>query len=727
MRGWQAIKNMPDKSKNSTEHLEKLIGCALDKQIIDFGLSTRTANCLQRLNIYSIRDLVQKSEAELLKTRNLGRKSFREIRELLASMGLYMGMELNEGSFAEVNLNPEKELNSLEIYNNTQDDSTIDVNLARKIVELDFSTRTNKVLAALDVIFVVELIQKQESDLLRLSKFGKKSLKEIKSKLAKIGLSLGVNIPGWTREQALELEKRFSHELQELRIAEARSRAHTQGAAASYLEEELWSLTRSFATERNSEIIVKYLGWDGLGTRTLEEVGHEYDMTRERVRQIKNRFLKKLGGRTVHVPLLDQTIKYVAERCPSAALTVEKGLVRDVLTKTPFKVEGLITAAEATGLSVPFAVQTVRRVRFVSHANTFIPSRRILGISRRAIEHWGCATVEDVIEQVQEAVHSETSDEDMPRILQPSAALVREVLGTQTELRWLDPERTWFWLAGMARNRLTNHVHKILFVAMELHINELRSAISRPHRMAGVAPPRAVLLELCRQLPNITVTGEIVKLDATIIPERILSGTELCLWRILSRNDSIMDREGLETECMKEGMNQSTFYVYLGYSPIITRLARGVYGLVGAKPYPGLIESLTPNRIPGKSLIDHGWTSDANIWIGYELSRPSILTGVLGVPAAVKDFLQGAFELRSIDGAGFGKITVRDTSLWTLTKFFRRRGGEPGDILVMILDPASGTALVRLGDQELLEMYATGEADVEDPSEVQEEAIDEGL
>jgi len=57
-------------------------------------LSVRSANCLKNDNILYIGDLVQKTEAEMLKTPNFGRKSLNEIKEVLAQMGLSLGMNV---------------------------------------------------------------------------------------------------------------------------------------------------------------------------------------------------------------------------------------------------------------------------------------------------------------------------------------------------------------------------------------------------------------------------------------------------------------------------------------------------------------------------------------------------------------------------------------------------------------------------------------------------------
>jgi DNA-directed RNA polymerase subunit alpha len=66
---------------------------ALLKRVEELELSVRSANCLKNDNIIYIGDLIQKTEAEMLRTPNFGRKSLNEIKEVLAQMGLHLGME----------------------------------------------------------------------------------------------------------------------------------------------------------------------------------------------------------------------------------------------------------------------------------------------------------------------------------------------------------------------------------------------------------------------------------------------------------------------------------------------------------------------------------------------------------------------------------------------------------------------------------------------------------
>jgi DNA-directed RNA polymerase subunit alpha len=76
------------------EHPLEQINEHLLRSVDELELSVRSANCLQAANIQYIGELVQRSEAEMLKTKNFGRKSLKEIKEVLAEMGLSLGMRL---------------------------------------------------------------------------------------------------------------------------------------------------------------------------------------------------------------------------------------------------------------------------------------------------------------------------------------------------------------------------------------------------------------------------------------------------------------------------------------------------------------------------------------------------------------------------------------------------------------------------------------------------------
>ncbi|MBI2891977.1 MAG: DNA-directed RNA polymerase subunit alpha [Deltaproteobacteria bacterium] len=76
-------------------HQEEAINENLFRSVDELELSVRSANCLQNANIQLIGELVQKTEAEMLKTKNFGRKSLKEIKEILTEMGLMLGMKID--------------------------------------------------------------------------------------------------------------------------------------------------------------------------------------------------------------------------------------------------------------------------------------------------------------------------------------------------------------------------------------------------------------------------------------------------------------------------------------------------------------------------------------------------------------------------------------------------------------------------------------------------------
>jgi len=76
----------------------------LAKSVEELELSVRSYNCLKNANIQTIAELVQKNDGEMLRTRNFGRKSLNEIKEILEEMGLSLGMKLDEEDLKQINL-----------------------------------------------------------------------------------------------------------------------------------------------------------------------------------------------------------------------------------------------------------------------------------------------------------------------------------------------------------------------------------------------------------------------------------------------------------------------------------------------------------------------------------------------------------------------------------------------------------------------------------------------
>jgi DNA-directed RNA polymerase subunit alpha len=154
--------------------------------VSDFELSVRSRNCLAKMNIQTLGDLIQRTEQELLAYKNFGETSLEEIKNLLASKGLRLGMRREEVQLpAEEPLLPEP---SLADFPDLED---IDAELLLKpISDLDLSVRSMKCMQALEIETVGDLLRHSEEELLAAKNFGQTSLEEIRAKLAKLGISL---------------------------------------------------------------------------------------------------------------------------------------------------------------------------------------------------------------------------------------------------------------------------------------------------------------------------------------------------------------------------------------------------------------------------------------------------------------------------------------------------------------------------------------------------------
>jgi len=90
------FEEVPEATEEPSERTMDKMGEQLNRSVEELELSVRSYNCLKNADIRTIRELVQKSEAEMLKTKNFGRKSLNEIKEILQSMGLHLGMRFDD-------------------------------------------------------------------------------------------------------------------------------------------------------------------------------------------------------------------------------------------------------------------------------------------------------------------------------------------------------------------------------------------------------------------------------------------------------------------------------------------------------------------------------------------------------------------------------------------------------------------------------------------------------
>jgi len=152
----------------------------LRSPITDFELSVRSRNCLKKMNINTLGDLVRYTEEELLSFKNFGETSLAEIKRVLISKGLRLGMKVDALDRAAILPEPVPSTLGRE-----QQQA-----LMEPIEQLELSVRSRKCLATLGIVTVGDLIAKTPDELLQVKNFGQTSLQEVQEKLQQLGLSL---------------------------------------------------------------------------------------------------------------------------------------------------------------------------------------------------------------------------------------------------------------------------------------------------------------------------------------------------------------------------------------------------------------------------------------------------------------------------------------------------------------------------------------------------------
>jgi DNA-directed RNA polymerase subunit alpha len=150
--------------------------------ITDFELSVRSRNCLKKMNIRSLGDLLKTTEQELLSYKNFGETSLNEIKALLASKGLRLGQNAEGGGGSG---NPALVRRPVANPGNVPSET-----LNKSVADLELSVRSRKALQRLNINSLGELAARTEDELLGCKNFGQTSLNEIKQQLASFGMGL---------------------------------------------------------------------------------------------------------------------------------------------------------------------------------------------------------------------------------------------------------------------------------------------------------------------------------------------------------------------------------------------------------------------------------------------------------------------------------------------------------------------------------------------------------
>jgi hypothetical protein len=344
------------------------------------------------------------------------------------------------------------------------------------------------------------------------------------------------------------------------------------------LETELAEIAERAEPGRTARLAVRHWGWDGRGGTTLETTGRELGgITRERVRQLCERLAQRLAESRVDAPALEHALVMAAHAAPTTARALARRLADERVSARPFDPAGLLTAASALRRDPTFFLEMVKDVRVVlpdppdPASDTVAVIAAVVDTARAVVRRAGAARVSEVTGKVAADLAVWVDD-----------GLVTAVVSEPADFAWLERRTGWFYLPSVAKNAVAARVAKVLSVSGAVGLADLHAGIRRDERMRGFVMPEYILAELCARLPGVEVDGSLVIATAPRRPEDVLETTELTLVRALRAAGGQADRRDLERACLAAGMKLASFNNRIAYSPIVSDLGRGRYGLRGA-------------------------------------------------------------------------------------------------------------------------------------------------
>lgn len=559
--------------------------------------------------------------------------------------------------------------------------------LVASLADIGLSKRLVTSMRNEGVVLVGALVQKSPYDILRKQGLGVKSLKEAQKRLKELDLSFDMNLHGWDDDLAQKARQELGRKLPKL-IFEKYGGTWPKHNS---LEDELKALLLEVEDQRNSEMLCLLFGFNELGPKTLESVGEPYGLTRERVRQIADRAQIKL--RAIWRPTSNLFRAWdILKKNTKSVFTVEQfstDLIRAQVTAGPFHIGGVLKALEIIGEVHVIEHCVVDGVEIYGSDSNILLLGKLFRLLRKETSSSGCTN----IQRLALMVGKEFDEADTIRFLM---IFFPEVL-------WLDDDKNWLLSKRTSRNRLENVARRVLSIAPRVELNELRSALLRPTRVEFV-PPSDVLSRFL-EYTGIADTDGGYAIARPDVESTQLGINDMGMALAFQHLGSPLTRKQLEDYCLDElGMNASSFYVYLSYSPVVVKLAQGVFGLVGEDVEVGRIEALREEIHDSHFETTYGWSRVGTLWCHFLADRPLVVGGSRALPTFVQNMTSGEWSVFIAGGLRTGKAKVDNGFVSGIRNALLSLGASNGDFVQLDFKIDSRELLVRIVGNEPKEL-----------------------
>lgn len=470
--------------------------------------------------------------------------------------------------------------------------------------------------------------------------------------------------------------------------------------------DELFEMLAPKQMQRKHELMAR-LGWQGSPPITLEACGELLDVTRERVRQIQSKIIRRISQAPIFLPQLDEAIRVFENAAPLPASDAPKLLIDAEICNGSFSAESVIAVASDLRRSTSLKVRKIKGKRILVANKDQRATSRLFAVARTQSGASGATNVAEVVAQI-EAEDGSSIDEDR------AAVLLKNMDG----IDFLDDQ--WFWMPGIPkeRNRLRNISRRMLSVASPIIVPKLRGGARREYSFrnsAGsfkwtlLAPPVDILREWYRRHPEFEVdANENVSHVDFLDSRKELGDVDQALVEVLrSSPTTVLDRASIREACLSRGVNPHSLEVALTYSAVLDHVETNIWTLRGVSIDPAsisVVRELNAQKPRQKRVRDFGWTVDGNVWISVVTPAYTYMS-VFGVPGGVKKLLAGQkFEAVSANGKNVGTVGITDDgTAYGYQPFLKQVGADEGDTFLLEFDLEKEVVTLRLGDESLLD------------------------
>jgi hypothetical protein len=219
-----------------------------------------------------------------------------------------------------------------------------------------------------------------------------------------------------------------------------------------------------------------------------------------------------------------------------------------------------------------------------------------------------------------------------------------------------------------------------------------------------------------------TVSGNVVSASHQFDDALEPGGAEEKMVRVFRANGPVLGWDRLLELCVAAGMNPITVGIYASISPVVARLAPGIYSLVGATVPPGLVEEIEQGKSAARKPAEYGWSPRGTLWCAIRVTLGLLTSGSVRVPTFVADLVEGDEWQVRLGGRTLEKtLKCRNHFLWSLSRALAQAGAEPEDMCVLEFDLRAHTVDLTIGSDELVDAWESGDIEIPPPDVVQAE------